>query len=286
MTRILCFLLCIVCLVHPVFADESAASRAFGNQVNFHLHHGFLIVVPVQIGSQSNLQFILDTGTTRTIVDKRVARKLGIHGVPDTVFRMHGAVDLQTAIFPDVQFGAIRTTNIRLLIADLFSLTEFADGVDGVLGLDVFWGSKISVDYNSKRVLIDSVSAEIDDLAQPRDIVCVTTTANVHGTPIRLLVDTGMPGILLYGDRVRERVATLPRGRWQVTLIGHAMFATHLAIDRMDVGTEQIRNIDALVVSSSPPGFPRNVDGILGTDSLKARRLIFDFSHKSMTWQH
>jgi predicted aspartyl protease len=245
-----------------------------------------LIVVPVEIGSQSNLKFILDTGTTRTVVDKRVARKLGIHGVPHTVIRMHDTLDVQTAIFPELQFGAIRITNIRLLIEDLSSITDFADGVDGILGLDVFWGSKISVDYDSKRVLIDSLAAGIDDSAQPKDHVCVTTMANVHGTPIRLLVDTGMPGILLYGDRVRERISTLPRSRWRVTRIGHAMFATHMAIDKINVGTQEMRNVDALVVKSAPPSFPRNVDGILGTESLKARRLIFDFSRKIMTWQH
>ena len=41
-----------------------------------------------------------------------------------------------------MQFGRIRAIDVNLLMADVSSLSEFADEVDGPVGVDMFRGSK------------------------------------------------------------------------------------------------------------------------------------------------
>ena len=52
------------------------ADAVAGTELPFKISHGFLIVVEGQVGFQQ-AQMILDTGTSHTIVDRRVAQKLG-----------------------------------------------------------------------------------------------------------------------------------------------------------------------------------------------------------------
>src|ERR1700753_176567 len=54
-------------------------------KVSFDLYQGYLIVVRGSAGSQRNLNFLLDTGTNVTILDRKLARKLNLHQEPEVV---------------------------------------------------------------------------------------------------------------------------------------------------------------------------------------------------------
>jgi predicted aspartyl protease len=193
---------------------------------------------------------------------------------------------VESAEFPELQFGNIRATNIRLLIFDLASVTEFADGLDGILGLDVLADSRISIDYDTKKLVIEHVEPTSRDLANQIDTVCTTATANINGVSFHLIVDTGMPGILLYGSRVRERLPSSQTPNARLVRVGNEMLASELMLDKIMIGNEEIRNVSALVVSSAPVGLPPTIDGIIGTQTLRARRLTLDLGHNTLQWEH
>jgi predicted aspartyl protease len=260
------------------------ANAAVATELPFKVSRGFLIVVEGQVGSLSKLRFILDTGTSRTVVDKRVARKLGIRGLPSRLLTMRQTFETESAIFSDVRFGPMRATNIPLLIADLSPFTEYTDGADGILGLDLLWGSRISIDFASKKLLVNSGTTAGAPPLQPSEIVCVTITAEVQGYPVRLLVDTGMPRILFYEDRLRKRFPQFETDNLKAVAIGQVMFAHEGMVRRIKVGTAEIQDPKVLFFHSAPAGFPENVDGVLGTASLNAQWLILDFSHGNLAW--
>jgi predicted aspartyl protease len=285
--RILCLFIFLFSFRYPLSSEENAIAELSSAAVRFHLRHGFLIVVPVQIGSEANLKFILDTGTSRTIVDRRVARRLGIRrGSPDETICLHKSQKVESAVFPEVRFGPIRATNATLLIADVSSLSEFADGVDGLLGLDMFWERKISIDYDLKTLMVESASKETGDSVQRGGILCITTAAQISGKPVRLVVDTGMKGVLVFEDRIRKLLPGLPASRSMQALLGRTAPGSQTVLEKLRVGTAEIKNIDIFLLSSAPAGVPPDIDGVLGTETLKARRLTLDFSHSGVTWQH
>ena len=92
MARAVCLLLCVLWW-QPLLAEQSVVGGSFSEELTFHLHHGFLILVPVQIGGVSDLKFILDTGSSHTVVEKRVAQKLGIRGLPSKLLTIRQALD-------------------------------------------------------------------------------------------------------------------------------------------------------------------------------------------------
>jgi hypothetical protein len=261
-----------------------AANGAAGTELPFKISHGFLIVVEGQVGPLSKLRFILDTGTSHTIVDKGIARKLGIRGVPSRLLTMRQTFETESAIFSDVRFGPIGATNIPLLIADLSPFTEYTGGADGILGLDLLWGSKISIDFASKKLLVVSGQTDGTPSTRPGEIVCFVITAEVQGSPVRLLVDTGMPRILFYEDRLRKRLPQFESDNLKAVAIGQVMFAHEGMVRRIKVGTAEIQHPKVLFFHSAPAGFPENVDGVLGTASLNAQWLTLDFSHGNLAW--
>ena len=282
-----CFLgVCVFLQAASAGAQQiDAADAAAGTQLPFKISHGFLIVVEGQVGGMSKLRFILDTGSSRTIVDKRVARKLGIGGVPSRILTIRQIAEAESAIFSDVRFGPIRATNIRLLITDLSSYSEYTGGVDGILGLDLLRGSRMSLDFVAKKLLISFGPTESTPSSHPGEIICFTTTAEMQGSPVRLLVDTGMDSILLYTDRVRKRLPQFEIDDLKPVAIGHVMFANEGMVRRIKIGTAEIQHPRVLFFSNAPPGLPENIDGVLGTASLKARWLLLDFSHGNLAWR-
>lgn len=80
--------------------------------------------------------------------------------------------------------------------------SAFGREADGILGLDLLSRSrKLAIDYEKRLV-----SVEIDPQSNggaPPPIGFVVPVA-VQGVPIRLLVDTGFPDILLYKEWLRS----------------------------------------------------------------------------------
>jgi predicted aspartyl protease len=281
----LCFWL--VLLITPAGAQEQeidAADATARAELPFNILGGFLIVVEGRIGTLSKLKFILDTGTTQTVVDKRVARKLGVHGLPSQVLAIQKRFDVESAIFSDLQLGPIQATNIPLLVADLAALNEFAGAVDGILGLDLLLGSRISIDFNSKKLLVSSTTADRIQSLQQDGIVCVTTTVQVQKHPVRLLVDTGMRDILFYEDRLGKRVPHFETGNVKLIKLGHTMFANKVMLQKIRIGTADIEHPETFLLRMAPRGFPTNIDGVLGTAVLKARWLRLDFGYGNLEW--
>jgi predicted aspartyl protease len=281
---LLCFLgLCFS--LQTVFAGAQqvdigdATARA---ELPFQVSQGFLIVVQGQVGRVSKLRFILDTGTSQTVVDKRVARKLGIRGLPGKLLTIGQALDAESAIFPDVRFGSIRATNVPLLIADFSSFTEYMGGADGILGLDLLWGSRISIDFGSKKLLISSGTTEGPQRLHTGEIVCVTTTAEIQGHRVRLLVDTGMGRIVIYHDRFPQ----LETDKLRLIDLDHSMFVNEVMVQKVRIGETEIQHPNVLLLPKAPVGFPANVDGVMGTASLNARWLLLDFNQGKLSWKH
>lgn len=108
-----------------------------GQSVPFELTAGFLISVKGRIGQLDGLQFILDTGATTTVVDRKIAKKLQISLRRDRVFSFQKYFDVERAEFPEIQLGPVKAQNVSLLVADLTKTSEFSGHSDAIIGLDL-----------------------------------------------------------------------------------------------------------------------------------------------------
>src|SRR5215470_5785053 len=65
------------------------------------------------------------------------------------------------------------------------------------------------IDYDSKKIIFHSHQREHMPASGEPLSECVTLELQVQGHSVRLIVDTGFPGLLLYEERLLKRVPTL-----------------------------------------------------------------------------
>ena len=103
--------------------------------------------------------------------------------------------------------------------------------------------------------------------------------------PVRLLVDTGVRAILLYRDRMAERLPNVKIERQ----IGGASLGGSASLDVVTLPPVQLNGTEleqrAVLLRNSPPGFLPGVDGYLSLTALRARRISFDFESNIFSWE-
>lgn len=134
---------------------RSSASLA----TSFELVSGFEVVVHGQIGDLGGLKFILDTGSSYSVIDRRLADRMGLLRRPGNVLNFDRNLALEWADVSDVRVGPICIPGMGMMVTRLADISEFAQNVDGIIGMDVLSrAQKISIDYERRRI-----SFELDE---------------------------------------------------------------------------------------------------------------------------
>jgi hypothetical protein len=76
--------------------------------------NGFVIVFQGRIGTHSGLNFVLATGATHSIVNRKLAHSMRVPLLSAQVFGFDRYVLLESGVFPDVQFGPINVTDVSM----------------------------------------------------------------------------------------------------------------------------------------------------------------------------
>jgi predicted aspartyl protease len=260
----------------PPRAFEAAAG------VPFDLGSDFLVVVKGGIRNLEGLKFIVDTGSTFSAIDRKVAERLQVNRSAGRIMNFDRYMPIEWADVTDFRMGPIRADSIRVMVMDLAKYSEFAKGVDGIIGLDLLSRSKrFTIDYGRRSLYFELAENETTKRAVPGGFL---VTVVVQGLPIRLWVDTGSPDILLYGDRVRKRLTNLrTEGEPRTVTIGR-IEGIKIALPEVRIGGPD--EVISVVLLDGPdertmPG----LDGYLGTASLHAKRIEFDFAKMVLWWQ-
>jgi predicted aspartyl protease len=255
----------------------STNSTAIGQAVPFELTAGFLITVKGSIGKLDGLSFILDTGTQTSVVDRRIADRLRVPRHRARVFSFQKYVLVERAEFPEVQFGPVKAMRVLLSVADLGKISEFSGHADAIIGMDLLSMSKIfRIDYNSGTVWFLLRETTTVDTLQPQHPRGLIIPLMVQGQTVHLLVDTGLKGILLYEDRLRKKVPDLRlEGKPRSARVGW-MQARAATLPGVKWRNSE-KTINVLLTEGPPDDILPGVDGYLGTSSLKAEQIEFDF---------
>ena len=268
-----------------VKGDTDPPQTVHGGELPFRFSEGYLIMVEGQIGTQTNLKFILDTGATISIVDSKIADKLKLPCHPAESFSFDRKLAWQTTTVPEVQFGQIKAKNIQMLVGHLGEYSEFTKKADAIIGMDLLKLINFSIDYASKKIIFHSHQREhIPASGEPLS-ECVILELQVQGHPVRLIVDTGFPGLLFYEERLLQRVPALRiAGSSSGVSVGGRLQAKQAVLPDVVFGTRN-GEVSVLLVKAPPPDTLPGIDGLVGLAPLKARRVHFDFVAKRLSWE-
>lgn len=114
------------------------------------------IVVEVSLGSGGPYLFLLDTGTTPSIIDLRTGAGLGIPlGEPSDSGEGAGTGSMQVrrCVLPALALGPITATALEAAAVDLTSLSAgFGKKIDGVLGYGFLKDRVFTIDYATRTL--------------------------------------------------------------------------------------------------------------------------------------
>jgi predicted aspartyl protease len=274
------WLLFTAALTSQANAQESRPASATST-VPFELVSDFVVVVRGQVGDLGGLRFILDTGSSHTVIDRRVADTLGLRRRPGRQINFDRYIPVDWAEVAELRVGPIQATAFRVMVVNLREYSAFGQEADGILGMDLLGrGKKLAIDYERKLVSIEVDPQSKDSAAPPNGFVVPVA---VQGVPMRLLVDTGFRGILMYKERLRSGLPNLrTEGEPQDAVMGRVRGT------QVNLPGVQIFGHDAVTpvfLIDGPHTDVGAVDGYLGPTSLHAKRLELDFVSKVLRWQ-
>jgi hypothetical protein len=196
------------------------------------------LVVEAQWDKHGPYHFIIDTGSSTTLVTPELAKRYGgrshANQSPVRVLGANGQVKLLTPItLKRLELGAARFEGVQALVHDLADLSNHLGvRIDGVLGFPLFRETLLTLDYRSSRVIITPHSVST---ALPGVTIPFNNEQNTPLIPIQLgaesfiaLIDSGSdtavslntvglhPGFQ-YGPKPGVLVATLAGDRLRMT---------------------------------------------------------------------
>ena len=258
---------------------------AASGAIPFTLRDGYLIIVEGRIRAQGHLKLVLDTGATHSVLRPDLAKDQMFLRRTVRIVNLDHVLTQQVAEVPDFELGPIRIPLLPVMLNDLSYLRESAPGVDGLIGLDVLQGRSFSIDFSrrtitfgSSRTLRFSATMEVNE-------AYLAVEVQMLNRPVRLLLDTGVSAILLYRDRLGNRLSEL-RVEQQVrgASLGGAASLEVVTLPPLQLnGTDLARR--AVLLRNSPSGLLPRIDGYLSLTALGARCFSFDFERNTFSWE-
>jgi predicted aspartyl protease len=251
----------------------------------FQLKDGYLVLAKGSIGGLNNLIFLLDTGTSRTLLDTRIAKRLHLEGVAHSLTVFDREVEARLVVLPDLQLGAIHAVAPQVIAMDLSgSAQRLGLYTDAILGMDILHRSSFSIDYRSKRIWFNSrepiaSDVSLDTKSQPYLIVF----ARIDGLPVRLMIDTGCENGMLFANRLPNGLTKdyvqMSRG---LTVAGESPL-TQIVSVRLAVGSSPAHRVRFPVVETGNNDM--GYAGVVGVRALHASRIDFNFERMTISWK-
>jgi predicted aspartyl protease len=194
--------ICWFSLLTVLFMAGEPPARGYGNQsdtVHFDLYRDYLIVVRGSAGPLKGLNFLLDTGASPAVIDRRVAEKLQLAEQPGSMAVLGGSVQAGQATVPSLEVGPVRRDNLNVVVEDLsFFQKAFPVRIDAVVGLDVLGQSAFEIDYIAREIRFGAVPALKNSLPLRLQGGLPVIDAELNHLPVHLLLDTGASALILF----------------------------------------------------------------------------------------
>ncbi len=238
-------LLLFAATVAAVSADTSTA---------FDLLEDGSVVVPVTIGGTGPYRFVLDTGSSRTVISTRLWQTLRLPVVAKTlvvtpagqddayIVRLAGlavagrpAIDVSAAVMPPDRYAA-------------------GQQVDGLIGQDLLAPLVYTIDYDERQIVWHRPGELLPGRRLPLDLRnnrLLVSLAQHDGDsrPLRLVPDSGSDALVLFAH-AQAKLQLTPREVGVLSSLSGSRLVRRVEVDGLMVGSARLRNPLAVIIDS------------------------------------
>jgi predicted aspartyl protease len=240
-----------------LFSTLSASPAAGAGTTPFDLLRDGSIVVPVTIGGTGSYRFVIDTGSSRTVISTRLWQALRLPVVARTVMvTPAGRGDAYV-----VRLGglAIGTEPAVTVAAAVMPADRYAAGqqVDGLIGQDVLSRVVYTIDYAHRVIVWHSPADSLSGVRLAitvRDHRVLVSLPQHDGDPrpLSLIPDSGSDGLVLFAH-AQDKIRLTPLDVGLLSSVSGTRLARRVQLERLMVGATRLQNPFAVVVDSNEP---------------------------------
>ncbi|MBA4138820.1 MAG: hypothetical protein C0518_16060 [Opitutus sp.] len=244
---------------------------------------GNLFLIEARVDGRGPFQFLIDTGSSISLVSERVARSGAPRDGSLTIRNARGeTTTLPRVTLPRTAIGDASFADVPAGVHEFGEISaQLGVPVDGVLGLPVFRDVLLTLDYPAGRLVLDA-SAVIDANAQPTlrafyGAGVPLTMVRVAGRETAALLDSGSDGSLAINAASGAELAAPPRaGAVRATLAGDYQQRVGRLTSDLEIGTHAVREPIVEVTEGIPS---------IGGEILRNFRVTFDQRHELVALQ-
>jgi len=211
---------------------------------------GLRLTLAVMVNGQGPYNFLVDTGSDRTLISRELAATLALP--PGARVRIREAVGTDDASTVLIDRLAVGARVVRHIEAPALAAEDI--GAAGMLGVDALRDLHLVMDFKAMQMSSSPSRAEAID---PRTIVVhgksrfgelILTHSKIHGVPVVVVVDSGSE--ISIGNPALLRLLTKhalspdpPVTTQIISVTGRAMILEQDQIAEADIGGVTIRNM-------------------------------------------
>jgi hypothetical protein len=204
---------------------EKAAAPATLSEIHFRSPRGFSIVVPVYVNGSGPFEFLLDTGSTITVVDPALLKSLSLDMIGrGSIITPTSKTTTPWAVARTVSVGPVTASNVELGVRDMSDLRKLDSRIDGVLGQNVLKNADFLLDNRKRIIEFDPagvVAAQLDGEKVNTSLITTPNSPAYGSTAVRvklaesnhrdlnLILDSGSASVVLFPDSLDQPSASI-----------------------------------------------------------------------------
>jgi len=259
----------------------AAASRGLGSQsrpaeLAFALDPQGAVIVPVTIQGLGPFPFMLDTGSTHSVISEDVVRRLGVSAVARSRLQTStGSATVPIVEIASAEVGGAVAPRLQASVLTKLDLKVAGEDIAGVLGQDFLSARHFTLDYAHRRLTWDDLpgpSERSDEsrlirlpLVEDEGRFVVHTWQQYCGGTLRLVLDSGSSELVLFEHPTLAALDLTPVSdgpQMALTSLTGSQTVRLMRLDRLVLGSLTLRHQLAVVVPPSSSSYS-TVDGLL-----------------------
>lgn len=216
------------------------------------------ITIPIHIDGKGPWNFIIDTGSQRTVVSRDLAEQLGLPVLRQvTIVSMTGRAEAHTVAVPRLVFGTTTLDDIEAPVLEGEHL-----GAPGLLGLDGLHAKRLLLNFRTGRMEIsasrrlprdpDAIIVE----ARRRKGQLILLNSDVNGMKVNIILDTGttlsVGNMALMNRLARKKKAPVLSVVTLTSVTGEVLTGQLGMIDRVRMGQITLANTPVMFADALP----------------------------------